>query len=159
MLKPLIFDGLNLLTRSVFLCGFFLLPLPLFATLGEDVSSVQSDQAHINAQLRILPSQSYSIHELRSPTGTTVREFVSPAGAVFGVTWQGPFVPDLRQLLGTHFEEYVQAASAASSHTRGGIHVDTGDLVFESGGHMRFITGRAYLRSKLPSGVVTDDLR
>ncbi len=159
MLKPRISDGLNLLTRSLLLCGFFLLPSPLLATLGEDVSSVQSDQTHINAQLRIMPSQSYSIHELRSPTGTTVREFVSPAGAVFGVTWQGPFAPDLRQLLGAHFEEYVQAVNAASSHTRGGIHVDTGDLVFESGGHMRFITGRAYLRSKIPSGVAADDLQ
>ena len=159
MLKLRISDGLHVVARKGILCGLFLLPVPLFATLGEDVSSVQSDQAHINAQLRILPSQSYSIHELRSPTGTTVREFVSPAGAVFGVTWQGPFSPDLRQLLGTHFEEYVQAVNAALNHTHGGIHVDTGDLVFESGGHMRFITGRAYLRSKIPSGVASDDLR
>ena len=159
MLKLRISDGLHMVARKVILCGLISLPLPLFATLGEDVSSVQSDQAHINAQLRILPSQSYSIHELRSPTGTTVREFVSPAGAVFGVTWRGPFSPDLRQLLGTHFEEYVQAVSSASNHSRGGIHVDTGDLVFESGGHMRFITGRAYLRSKMPSGVASDDLR
>ena len=130
-----------------------------FATLGEDISSVGFDQVQIKAQLRILPGQSYSVHELRAPTGTTIREFVSPGGTVFGIAWQGPFSPDLRQLLGTHFEEYVQASQSPSSRVGRGIHVETDDLVVESSGHMRFIVGRAYLRSKLPSGVSADALR
>jgi len=37
--------------------------------------------------------------------------------------------------------------------------VETGDLVVESSGHMRFSMGTAYLRSKMPSGVTADALR
>lgn len=139
--------------------ALFLITSPGFATLGEDVSSIQSDQVRMKAVRRVVPNQSFSVHEMQMPTGTTVREFVSPAGMVFGITWQGAFAPDLRQLLGEHFEEYVQAARTPSSRRGRGLHIEAGDLVFESGGHMRFITGRAYLRSKLPQGIGSDALR
>jgi len=136
-----------------------LLTVPAFATLGEDVSSVQSDQTRMKAAVRFLPGQAYSIHEMSAPGGTVVREFVSTAGTVFGVTWQGSFAPDLRQLLGAHFEEYVQAAQVPTNRRGRGLHIETDDLVFESGGHMRFISGRAYLRSKMPQGVRADEIR
>ena len=110
----------------------------------------------MKAAVDVLPGRSFSIHEMRAPTGTTVREFVSPSGQVFGVSWQGPQVPDLRQLLGEHFEEYMQAAQNAERTRRRVVHIETGDLVFESGGHMRFLVGRAYLRSKLPEGASAD---
>jgi len=145
------------LSRGIFVV-LFLLPLPAFGTLGEDVSSVRSDQAHMKAAVRVLPNQLYSVHEMQAPTGTKVREFVSPAGTVFGISWQG-FAPDLRQLLGEHFDEYVQAARNRSSHRGRGLHIETGDMVFDSGGHMRFIIVRAYLRSKMPQGVSSDDIR
>jgi len=152
--------GRSAMLRSrVCLLTVVALAAPAFATLGEDVSSVQSDQARMKAAVRFLPGQAYSVHEMRVPSGTVVREFVSPGGAVFGVTWQGSFAPDLRQLLGTHFEEYVQAAQTPASRRGRGLHIETDDLVFESGGHMRFITGRAYLRSKMPQGVRSDDIR
>src|SRR5207253_3722385 len=105
-----------------------------FATLGEDVSSVQSDQVKMKAVVRVSPNQTFSVHEIRTPTGAIVREFVSPAGTVFGVTWQGPFAPDLRQLLGRHFDEYVQAAKNPENRRGRSLHIDTGDLVVESGG-------------------------
>lgn len=134
-----------------------LLASPALATLGEDVSSIQADQAHLNASVRVAPSQLYSIHEMQTPTGTVIRQFVSPAGTVFAVSWRG-FSPDLQQLLGQHFEEYMAAASQPV-HRRGGIHIESGDLVFESGGHMRYVVGRAFLRSKVPSGVSRDEIR
>jgi hypothetical protein len=145
------------LSRGV-LVALFLVALPAFATLGEDVSSIQSDQAHMKAAVRVLPNQLYSVHEMQTPTGTTVREFVSPAGTVFGISWQG-FAPDLRQLLGEHFDQYVQAARNRSNRRGRGLHIETGDMVFDSGGHMRFIIGRAYLRSRVPQGVSSDDIR
>lgn len=130
-----------------------------FATLGQDVSSVESDRLRMNAEARVTPGQQYSIHEIRAGNGTKIREYVSPAGTVFAVAWQGPTVPDLRQLLGDHFDEYMRAAQMPPRvHTRA-VHLETDDLIFESGGHMRFIVGRAYLRSKLPPGVRDDQIQ
>ena len=96
---------------------------------------------------------------MQAPTGTSIREFVSPAGVVFGVAWQGPSTPDLRQLLGSHFDEFVQAVQSSSTRRARGRHVETGDLVFDSGGHMRFIVGRAFLRSKVPAGADLNAIR
>ena len=142
-----------LVLRQVALLGCVLSASAALAVLGKDVSSIDADRASSHAQLRIAPGPQYSVHELRAATGTIIREFVSPRGEVFAVAWQGPAAPDLRQLLGDYFDTYVRAAQAAPSARRGGEYVDAGDLVVESGGHMRFLTGRAYLRSKLPGGV------
>lgn len=137
-------------------CALFL-SLRAFAGLGQDVSSIRSDATHLRASVNFLPGGAYSTHEMRLNTGTTVREFVSPAGQVFGVSWQGPSAPDLRQLLGEYFDQYLHAAesSAPRHHV---VHIEAGDLVFESGGHMGFLVGRAYLRSKLPDGASSDDI-
>jgi hypothetical protein len=149
--KYLIFVGVGI--------SMLFLVIPALATLGEDAASIQSDQVQMKANARILPGQLYLVHEMQTSTGTTVREFISPAGTVFAVTWQGPFAPDLRQVLGQHFDEYVQAARVPSNRRGRGLHIESGDLVFDSGGHMRYISGRAYLQSKLPSGVRADDVR
>ena len=77
-----------------------------------------------------------------------MRQFISPAGMVFAVSWQGS-APDLQQLLGTYFDEFESAATSDPSRRGRGMHVDDGDLVVDTGGHMRFVTGRAFLRSKL----------
>lgn len=129
-----------------------------FAALGGDVSSVQADQARLHASERIIPAQKYTVHEMQTARGTLVRQFVSPEGIVFAVSWQGS-APDLEQLLGSYFDQYVQAVQAQPSRRARGVHIDTGDFVLESGGHMRFVTGRAFLRSKLPSGVSSDQIR
>jgi hypothetical protein len=110
------------------------------------------------ASSRIVPYHSYSTYEMRTPSGTTIRQFVSPAGKVFAVSWQG-FAPDLRQLLGEYFDAFIAAAQALPSRRGRGMHLETGDLVFESGGHMRFVVGRAFLRSQLPEGVSADAIR
>lgn len=129
-----------------------------FAALGGDVSSVQADQARLHASERIIPAQKYTVHEMQTARGTLVRQFVSPEGTVFAVSWQGS-APDLEQLLGSYFDQYIQAVQAQPSRRTRGVHIDTGDFVLESGGHMRFVTGRAFLRSKLPSGVSSDQIR
>lgn len=131
---------------------------PMSATLGEDVASIQSDQAHFKALTQTITRQLYSVQQMQTPAGTVIRQYVSPAGMVFAVSWQGT-APDLQQLLGTYFDEYVTSAARQSSRRGRGMHIDDGDLVIETGGHMRFVTGRAYLRSKMPQGVADDDIR
>ncbi len=142
----------------ILLASFLLLLLlPVYATLGEEASSVQRDQAHLNASVRVVAGEHYSVQEMQTPAGTNIKQYVSPGGTVFAVSWRG-FAPDLQQLLGSYFDQYMAAASQAAHHGRG-IHIETGDLVVESGGHMRYVVGRAYLRSKMPSGVSSDDVR
>jgi hypothetical protein len=82
------------------------------AILGGDVSSVETDRAHLQSALRVARTEQYEMHELASPSGTIVREYVSPEGRVFGVAWQGPWLPDLRQLLGGSFNRWVRAVSS-----------------------------------------------
>ena len=136
-----------------------MLTSPALATLGESVESIRADGAKVHAQARTIPLQSFSVHEMRLAIGTVVREFVSPEGKVFGVAWQGSFAPDLRQLLGKYFDLYTQAAHDPANRRGRGLHIDTGEMVFESAGHMRFIVGRVYLRSNLPQGVTSDAIR
>jgi hypothetical protein len=112
----------------------------------------------MKASVRVLVGNSYSVHEMHMPAGTVVHQFVSPAGTVFAVTWQG-FSPDLQQLLGQYFSEYETALTSQHGRRGRGVYVDTGDLVVETGGHMRFVVGRAFLKSKLPQGVDGDGLQ
>jgi hypothetical protein len=66
------------------------------------------------------------------PLGTVVREYVSPDGKVFGIAWNGPTMPDLRQLMGEHFDHYVQAV--AKRGMRGPVHLDEPELVVRRAG-------------------------
>jgi hypothetical protein len=68
-------------------------------------------------------------------------------------------MPDLRQLLGEYFDQYLQAAQSGHRAHSTAVHFETGDLVFEAGGHMRFFVGRAYLRSKVPERASADAIR
>ncbi len=132
--------------------------LPGWASLGDSVATVQSDQAHMKASLRSTQAGGYAVHELQSQTGTVVREYVSPAGQVFAVSWEGPFMPDLRQLLGTHFDQFAQAAQ--NRQARGGpLIINEPGLVVESGGHMRSFFGRAYVPQMIPNGVRAEAIR
>ena len=134
------------------------LSLRAFAGLGGDESSIQADQAQMHASRRTTAAAAYTVHELQAPTGHLVREYVSPSGTVFGVAWQGPTKPDLRQLLGSHFDELKPAAPAARVR-RGPVVIHQPGLVFEMGGHVRAFAGRAYIPEQVPAGVLADAIR
>jgi Protein of unknown function (DUF2844) len=128
------------------------------AALGEGLASVASDRARIGGALKSTTAAGYAVHELDTPAGTAVRQFAGADGTVFAVAWQGPFLPDLRTLLGAYFQPYAQAARAKRSR-RGPLHLEVGGLVVESSGHMRSFRGRAYLSDRLPEGVTLDAIR
>jgi hypothetical protein len=129
------------------------LAFPAWASLGDNVTSVQSDKAHMRGTLRSVATQRYVTHEIQVPTGQKVREFVSPDGNVFGVAWDGPYQPDLQQVLGSYFEPMKQAVAAQQRHGHGPISIQTSDFVFEQGGHARNFHGRAYVPAMVPQGV------
>ena len=133
--------------------------LPVHAALGGTEASVFADQAQISATLRTVASAKYTMHELQTPSGTLVREYVASTGTVFAVAWQGPSMPDLRQVLGAHFDEYVAAVAAARRTVRGPLSIQLPGLVVRSGGRMRAFAGKAYVPESLPAGVSADDLQ
>lgn len=128
---------------------------PAWATLGGSVESVVTDQSKFHAKRAVVERQDYTIHEITSDDGTVIREYVTPAGKVFGVSWTGPTIPDLTQLLGAYNTEF-QTALHAKRGRRSSAAVHNPDLVVESSGHMRSFHGRAYLNSMLPGGVTED---
>lgn len=87
-----------------------------------------------------------------------VREYVSPAGTVFAVAWEGPQMPDLEEILGEHYAAYRIAAREKRKGS-GWRNLEAGDVVVQSGGHMRAFTGRAWLRQLMPEGVRPDEIR
>lgn len=128
---------------------------PAWAVLGEYEGSVSLDQQVVRGERRSIARQGYMLHQITSPSGMTVNEFVSPAGLVFGVSWHGPTMPNLQQLLGSYYVQFQQA-SRSRVRRRGPLVVRTDKLVVESGGHMRSFHGRAYVPGLFPSNIRAD---
>jgi hypothetical protein len=132
-----------------------------WASLGGDAASVQADQVHMQGSRRTMVAKSYTVHEIQAATGTVVREFVSPEGKVFGVAWEGPWPPDMRQVLGSYFDQFVQAARSRGGARMGRrpLVINQPGLVVQAGGHMRAFAGRAYVPEMLPSGVGAENIQ
>ena len=139
----------------------FAVSFPAWASLGGDVTSVEADRAKMQATAENKTTQAYTVHEMRAPNGVVVREFVSPVGKVFGVAWQGPTLPDLRQVLGAYFDQFTRAVQEQRTYRagHGPVVIHDPGLVVEMGGHMRSFVGRAYLPQMLPAGVQASEIR
>ena len=129
------------------------------ATLGETESTVQSDVAELQASIKTSTDRvSYRVHEIQMPSGTVLREFVSLDGHVFAVAWHGPYMLNLRPVLGRYFDSYVAAANQ-NLIDRHHLQIQQSDLVMQVRGHMRSFTGRAYLPAAVPEGVNPGELQ
>jgi Protein of unknown function (DUF2844) len=135
--------------------------VPAWASLGGDTTTVHADQLHMQGTLHTTTANGYTVQEIQNSSGLVVREYVSPTGKVFGVAWQGPWPPDMRQLLGNYFDQYTQAAQAQASARPGRrpVMINQPGLVVQIGGHPRAFVGRAYLPDQLPSGVRAEAIR
>jgi hypothetical protein len=157
------FDDHLLMRRSVIMALLLAWPAALSATLGGDASTVDADRVRGKAALLAVRGQTaYIVHELQAPTGTVIREYVSPAGRVYGVAWQGPWMPDLRQLLGTYFDQYLAAmakAQASPHRRRGSVDIETPEFVVHAGGRPRAFVGSAYVPALMPLNVAPETVR
>ena len=137
------------------------LSLPAFATLGGDEASIELDRAQMKATLTTTRTETYTLEEIQHPNGTMVREYLSPAGKVFGVTWRGPFIPDMSQLLGTYLPQYSEGVREhhAAGPGRRPLNIQKPTLVVQTSGHMRSFAGKAYDPTLLPQGVTASDIR
>lgn len=101
----------------------------------------------------------YFTRDTTLATGTHVREYVSRSGVVFAVTWDGPFLPDLKALLGKYFDMMVAESAAAPKAGRSRLAVNRPEVVINSGGHMRAFEGSAWIPAGFPAGFTADDVR
>lgn len=129
-----------------------------FATLGEPEAALKSEAQLTFGAQKQTDRGNYRVHEIDLPSGTVVREYAALDGAVFAVTWRGPFMPNLKQALGRYFDQYAAGAKAAPRSDRHHVQLAQDDLVIQSAGHMRAYRGRAYLPHALPSGVTVGEL-
>jgi hypothetical protein len=136
----------------VFVAFLFVQAAPSWAVLGQPVASVRSDQQRMRGEIRSVAHNGYSVQQITAPDGGIVKEFVSPTGMVFAVSWQTRTMPNLQQLFGSYFAQFQQA-SQAKTRRRRGVVVRTNQVVVESGGHMRAFRGRAYIPALVPSDV------
>ena len=147
---------------SAVLLVMMILPRTASAALGGTVASVDADRVQVvGALTRIVRNDAFALHEIRSASGITIREYVNTSGTVFAVAWQGPWIPDLRQVLGEHFDHY-QAAMRAPRRARtgrGSIAIDDAGPVVQMSGHPRAFSGRAYLPALLPQNVALEAIR
>jgi hypothetical protein len=93
------------------------------------------------------------------PNGVHVDEYVDASGKVFALSWSGPFKPDLKELLGPHFEAFRKGAEAHRRGNRSKMAVETGEVVVVSEGHMGAFQGRAWIPARLPAGFDTQEMR
>ncbi|HZD32774.1 MAG TPA: DUF2844 domain-containing protein [Candidatus Angelobacter sp.] len=138
---------------SLLIVFFIFLSCPSWAALGDNEQSIQRDAARMKATSRIVQASAYSVHEIQAPSGYIVREYVSPGGSVFAVSWSGPGGLDLQSLLGAYFDEFRQNVAARPVPAQRPLVLNSPTLIFEQSGHMRAIRGRAYVPKLLPSGV------
>jgi hypothetical protein len=131
--------------------------LPCWAALGGPPSltgpAVQSSAATTAS------GAPYTRLESQLPNGTMVHEYVDAGGAVFAVTWTGPFQPDVKSLLGPWFEVYTTQAQQRKGAGHVQQAVQSGDLVVVATGHMGAFAGQAWLSSRLPSGFTPEALK
>lgn len=130
-----------------------------WAALGETEGSVTADGQFLRGQVRLEVHEAYRLHQITDPSGAIIREYVSPAGKVFGVAWQGPSVPAMQQLLGSYFTYLQQYAQSQTAHHGGPLIIQNDKFVFVGGGHMRWRHGYAYVPSLMPSGVTAEVVR
>jgi hypothetical protein len=153
--------------RLIRLTGFvvFLIaacPFQASATLGSDVTTVNEDRVKMQgALMSITRNDRFEVHQLQASNGTTVREYVSSTGTVFAVSWDGPWMPDLRQVLGPYFDAYQRTVPAVRNARRshGPMTFRSGDLVVQIGGHPRAFVGRAYIERLMPQGMQAQTIR
>lgn len=98
---------------------------------------------------------SYTISKTVMDNGTTLSEYATPAGLVFALSWEGPFMPDLSSLLGNYFSAFKTQADASRATRNIGtpVGIDAGSVVVRSSGRMRSYSGYAYAPDLIPAGV------
>jgi len=151
--------------RAALMAGASLLAAhPALAALGQirttptPASTSTANPAAVARLRTMTPATAlglYTVQETTLETSTVVLEYATTTGLVFAVSWNGPVIPDLSVLLGSHFATFTQeVARSRDAGRRGGpVRVEKSTLVVQSNGHMRHFSGYAYAPDLVPAGV------
>jgi hypothetical protein len=134
-----------------------LFSFPAHAALGDDVSVIAKEQVRFQANLQVWHEAKYAVHELAMPSGTKVRQFVNDSGKVFAASWSGGWRPNLRDMMGTHYDRFI-AATRGRRVARGVARIELPGMVVVMGGHQRAYFGHVYLTDLLPEGFLPEDI-
>jgi hypothetical protein len=121
------------------------------AALGDDAAAVTVDQTRLQAHLRIVRHDGYTIHELAAPSGVTIRNFVGDTGKIFAVAWSGGWRPNLRDIMGSHYDRFI-AAKRGQRVARGVARIELPGMLVLMGGPQRASFGHAILTDLAPAG-------
>jgi hypothetical protein len=128
------------------------------AALGGSPEQFNAEGTTVVASVSTAMSN-YLMRDTTLATGTHVREYVSDRGVVFALTWEGPILPDLKALLGPHFDTMVAESARMPRAGRSHIGVNLPEVVIHSGGHMRAFEGSAWIPAQFPAGFSAADVR
>ena len=134
---------------------------PAWAALGGSPGGVEVDGQPSSTPEKLVPSGAYIVHERATPD-VVVREYATPQGQVFAVFWLGRRNPDLPVLLGRYFEQYQAAVTNREkkrSPMRGMTHIETAELIVETGGPMGAVWGKAYVPAQFPPGMTKEAIQ
>jgi len=134
------------------------LAAPAWAALGGDAASVQADLLRMKGELRSRSSGAVTVHEITADHGMVVRQYLTPGGKVFAVSWRGPVNPDLRQLFGTYYGQFEQAAATTPHSDLRHLAIEQPGLVVRISGRLRAFSGRAWLPEMVPNGFSVADI-
>lgn len=130
--------------RTLVAATLSLVALAASAALGDVQRDLREPRASVTPLQQVLPS------------GTRVVQYVDRQRTVFAVTWSGPFMPELRSLLGTHYPALVDAQARGSLHAP--VVVRTQQVAIFSGGTVGAFSGRAWLPARVPTGIDAKEL-
>jgi Protein of unknown function (DUF2844) len=131
------------------------------AALGDGAASVARDRAALRAgAVKTTSFGIYDRHEMVTEDGATVREFADRSGTIFAIDFSGPAAPDLKTVLGSHYDSYLAAAkNAQRGHNHHVLSMQADDMVISIVRSQREFQGQAHLPALFPEGVTAQDLR
>ncbi len=145
--------------RVAALSLFFLFTLyPAFAGLGQPENAVDWDTHALEGTHQVRVQNQVRVHEITTD-GQSVREYVSPSGVVFAISWHGIGEPNLDQIFGDYAAEYHQAnIRTATPQGRMPKKIQSENLVVLKFGQMGNVFGKAYCPKLLPQGFNIKDI-
>lgn len=146
--------------RSFLLFGVFSFINCSYAGLGDGVKNINDDKALFKAQsLKVIQKGKFSIHELDVPE-YKIREYVNSDQKVFAISWSGFTHPQMKQILSSYYDEFVEVAQKQKrTHGQRFRVIKTKNLTVMISGHMRNLKGKAFLHKGLPLGLSAYEIR
>jgi hypothetical protein len=123
-----------------------------WAALGGRPARLAPHVAAAKSQAASTGQAAYTETQKVLDSGTVVHEYLDAQGNVFAASWSGPFLPDLKEILGPHFDTLAAQQRSQRAGGRSPLHIRQSDVMIDSEGHMGAFQGRAWLPAQLPAG-------